>query len=77
MRQPADASTINRLRANVVDPEGQLDRSSVTITEPPAHGTVTPNGDGTVTYVHDGSATATDTFRGTIKDIAGAVFAPT
>jgi hypothetical protein len=59
--------------ANDFAQSGKLDLTSVTIAQKPAHGTATPNGDGTVTYVHDGSATTSDAFQYTIKDSNGNV----
>jgi hypothetical protein len=59
--------------SNDTDPEGRLDVSSVAITQPPAHGTATPDGSGSVTYVNDGSADTSDKFSYTIKDRVGAV----
>lgn len=58
--------------ANDSDVDGNLDLASILIVQAPAHGTATPNPDGTVTYVHDGSETTSDTFTYTIKDNDGA-----
>lgn len=55
------------------DPENDLDLGSIEITQQPAHGALTNNLDGTITYVHDGSETITDTFSYTIKDGDGLV----
>ncbi|MCP5534314.1 MAG: PQQ-dependent sugar dehydrogenase [Akkermansiaceae bacterium] len=41
---------------------GTLDRGSVAITTPPAHGTATVQAGGTILYQHDGGAQATDGF---------------
>jgi hypothetical protein len=67
------SSVIVDVAANDTDPEDQLDSANVTITQPPAHGTATANGDGTVTYVHDGSDNAADDFHYTVRDAQGAV----
>ena len=56
-----------------MDPDGNLDLSTLTIVTPPQHGTLTNNGDGTVTYVHDGSNVSTDSFTYTIRDNDGLV----
>ncbi len=67
------ATQIINVASNDTDPEGQLDLTSIVITQQPTNGTVTVNSNGTVTYVHNGSATTTDTFSYTIKDAAGNV----
>ncbi len=54
----------------------QLDLSSIVITTPPTNGSVVVNGDGTVTYTHDNSATTTDSFAYTITDLLGVVSLP-
>lgn len=59
--------------ANDTDPEGQLDFTTITFTQQPAHGTVSLNNNGTVKYTHDGTATTSDTFKYTIKDLSGHV----
>jgi hypothetical protein len=48
-----------------------LDLTSVVITDPPNNGLAIVNGNGTVTYTHDGSETTSDTFRYTIRDSVG------
>jgi len=59
--------------ANDSDPDGTLNASSVTITREPASGTVTVNDStGVVTYDHDGSGTANDSFTYTVEDDQGA-----
>lgn len=55
------------------DPEDDLDLTGIVITNQPANGNVVPNGDGTVTYTHDGSETLTDSFTYTIADALGNV----
>lgn len=46
--------------------------TGITITQQPAHGLVSFNGDGTVTYTHDDSETTADSFRYIIRDVQGA-----
>ena len=58
---------------NDTDSDGILDPSSLAITQAPTHGTATKNADGTITYVHDGSAGGADTFKYTIADNDGGV----
>ncbi|NOQ69753.1 MAG: tandem-95 repeat protein, partial [Gammaproteobacteria bacterium] len=61
------------LAANDSDAENALDLNSIDITGDPANGSVTANGDGTVSYIHDGSQTTSDSFSYTISDISGAI----
>ena len=61
------------LVANDVDIDNALDLSSIVITVAPGSGALTDNGDGTVSYIHDGSETLSDSFSYTIADITGAV----
>jgi large repetitive protein len=70
----AIGATVNvNVLANDTDADGTLNLGSLAITQAPAHGTATKNSDGTVTYVHGGSAGTTDSFRYTIADNTGAV----
>jgi ribosomal protein L24E len=69
---PGGSVNINVI-ANDSDPDGTIDPTSIVITSPPAHGTATPNPDGTVTYVQDGSAATGDSFQYTVLDNQGAV----
>ncbi|HMO34878.1 MAG TPA: Ig-like domain-containing protein, partial [Gemmatales bacterium] len=59
--------------ANDTDVDGTIDLTSIIIIDQPAHGTVTVNLDGSVTYTHDGSETTSDSFTYTIRDNQGAV----
>lgn len=59
--------------ANDTDVENQLDFTTITFTQQPTHGTVSLNPNGTVKYVNDGNAATSDTFKYTIKDLAGNV----
>ncbi len=74
-----DAAAVNEgasvgidLAANDTDPDNPLDLTSIQIVGAPANGSILVNGDGTVTYTHDGSETTTDTFTYTIQDLSGA-----
>jgi hypothetical protein len=61
------------LATNDTDPDNALDLTSIQIVSGPANGSLVVNGDGTVTYTHDGSETTSDSFSYTIRDAAGAV----
>ena len=65
-------NVVINLVGNDVDVENALDLSSITITAAPANGTLVDNGDGTLTYGHDGSKTSSDSFSYTINDVSGA-----
>ncbi|MCP4410660.1 MAG: DUF4347 domain-containing protein, partial [Gammaproteobacteria bacterium] len=65
-----DVVTID-LANNDSDPDNALDLNSIVITSAPANGSLLVNGDGTVTYTHDGSNTVSDSFNYTIKDVSG------
>ena len=56
--------------ANDADPDG--DAFDISISGPPANGTVVVNGDGSVTYTPNSGFTGTDTFEYTITDEQGA-----
>jgi hypothetical protein len=80
-----DAGTSNvntpvlmNVAANDSDPDGNqfLNSSSVTITTPPSHGTVSVSGTGEVTYTPAFNFVGTDTFAYTIADAHGAVSNP-
>jgi hypothetical protein len=57
---------------NDTDADNALDVGSISIVSAPANGTLVDNGDGTLTYTHDGSETLSDSFTYTIDDVAGA-----
>ncbi|WP_235660293.1 Ig-like domain-containing protein [Mycolicibacterium gilvum] len=56
---------------NDTDADGTIDTTTVVIVTQPTAGTATVNGDGTVTYVSDGSEVTSDSFTYTVKDTAG------
>ncbi len=58
--------------ANDSDPDGSLDPTSVTVKSSPAHGILGDGGNGVLTYSHDGSATASDSFTYSVRDNQGA-----
>src|SRR5213594_4133697 len=62
------ASTTINLAANDTDPDNALDLASIQIVSGPANGSVVVNGDGTVSYTHNGSETTSDSFTYTIRD---------
>jgi hypothetical protein len=69
---PETAVTID-LVANDHDIDGNMEPTSVQIVQEPSKGTLTNNGDGTVTYVPDaGNVDTTDTFTYTVSDSCGA-----
>src|SRR5437867_11529602 len=76
----ADAATLAEgvsptlnLAANDSDADNALDLTSIQIVAGPANGSVVVNGDGTVSYTHNGSETTADSFTYTIRDAAGGV----
>jgi len=67
------SSVIIPVTANDNDSDGILDLNSIVITVPPLnHSSLVNNGDGTITYTHNGSDTSSDSFKYTIKDNVGA-----
>ncbi|WP_254512328.1 beta strand repeat-containing protein [Anatilimnocola floriformis] len=72
------STTVIDLGALSSDVDSALNTASGIVVTPSAtsHGTLNLNGDGTVTYVHDGSETTSDSFTYTIADIQGNVSAP-
>lgn len=71
----AGATTSINVVANDGDTDGTLNLASLTISQAPANGTAVPNANGTITYTHNGSAGASDTFKYTIADNSGSVSA--
>lgn len=69
----AGAPVVIDILANDSDPDGALDPASVTITAPPAFGTVVDNGDGTLTYTPEAGRTGVVSLRYTVEDVEGAV----
>jgi cytochrome oxidase Cu insertion factor (SCO1/SenC/PrrC family) len=65
-------SVVIDLSGNDTDPDNALDLSSIAITSGPTNGSLVDNGDGTLTYTHDGSETVGDSFSYTIDDVSGA-----
>ena len=75
-----DADNVNKgstvvidLSGNDTDVDNAIDLNSISIITAPANGNLNINGDGTVTYTHDGSETLSDTFIYAISDITGAI----
>ena len=69
----AGGTIVLDLAVNDTDPDDGIDPTTVAILSGPSSGSVVVNGDGTVTYTHDGSATSADAFTYTIRDATGAV----
>ena len=67
------ASVVANLANNDTAGTAAINRNSIVIASQPTNGTVTVGTDGNVTYLHNGSATTSDTFAYTIKDINGLV----
>ena len=65
------STTVLDLAANDTDANGDLDLDSITIVSGPSSGSLLINANGTVTYTHDGSETAADSFTYTIQDASG------
>ena len=68
--EPGETKTINVLN-NDTDADGTTDPNSITIVTQPLNGTVIVGNDGVITYSHNGSATATDSFTYTVADNDG------
>ncbi|MCP4040836.1 MAG: hypothetical protein GY731_02615, partial [Gammaproteobacteria bacterium] len=75
-----DSGTVNEggvvdidLAVNDDDADDGLNPDSILITGAATNGDVVVNGDGTVSYSHDGGETTIDSFSYTIKDLSGAV----
>ena len=58
--------------ANDSDADDGLDLSSISIVALPAHGGLQDNGDGTLTYIHNGDSAVFDSFNYSINDNSGA-----
>jgi large repetitive protein len=65
---PAGLSVVVDVLANDGDPDGELDRKSLRIVEPPTNGTALINADNTVTYTSGSSYRGTDSFRYEVCD---------
>lgn len=61
------------ISANDSDSDGDINVDSIAIVTQPLNGTVTVNGDGTITYLHNGGETTSDSFTYTINDNNGTV----
>ena len=68
----AGASVTTNVIANDFDPDGTINAATVVIAAPPAHGTATPNANGTVTYSPAAGYTGPDSFTYNVKDNSGA-----
>ena len=69
----SEGSNVNiNLAVNDTDIDSALDLTSITIISGPVNGSLVDYGDGTVSYLHDGSETLTDSFTYTINDVSGA-----
>ena len=69
---PTGAAVDIAVLANDVDAENDIDPTSVSYTQP-VNGTVSDDGNGMLTYTHDGSATTSDSFTYTVSDANGNV----
>ncbi|MBT8208205.1 MAG: cadherin-like domain-containing protein, partial [Acidimicrobiia bacterium] len=67
---PSGGSVLISVLENDTDPDDGIDASTV-VAGQGSNGSTTVDGDGVVTYTHDGSPTTTDTFAYTVKDMAG------
>jgi hypothetical protein len=65
-------NVILNLAANDSDADDGLDLTSIAIVAGPANGSLLDNGDGTVTYTHNGGETTSDSFTYTIEDQSSA-----
>jgi subtilase family protein/cadherin-like protein/Big-like domain-containing protein/FG-GAP repeat protein len=65
-------SAIIAVTSNDTDGESGLNVNSIVLSNP-TNGTLIDNGDGSITYTHDGSETSSDSFTYTIADYAGNV----
>jgi hypothetical protein len=70
-------SVIVNVALNDTTPAGTtLDLTSIVITAPPVNGTAVSNGDGTVTYTHNGTETTSDSFEYIISNSNGDTSSP-
>lgn len=67
-----DTAKTFSLVANDVDPDGTIDPATIALVGAPTRGTVTVNGNGTVTYRPFAGQVGTDQFGYTVKDNLGA-----
>jgi hypothetical protein len=70
---PNGTAVVIDVVANDTDDEGNLDPTTVTITQDPGQGTALNNGDGTVTYTPNAGSNTSDTFNYTVADTGGLV----
>lgn len=61
-------SEIIDVTVNDIDADGMILHTSISITSPPISGEIINNGDGTLTYTHDGSTNLNDSFKYTVED---------
>ena len=66
-------SVILNLAANDTDADDGIDPASIVVTAPVSNGSLIVNGDGTVSYTHNGGETTSDGFSYTIADASGAL----
>ncbi len=66
----SSTNSLNILQ-NDTDPESNIDIKTIIIQTVPADGTATPEVNGTVTYVNNGTTLAPDSFTYTVKDTDG------
>jgi serine protease AprX len=72
-RQDPYSPQVFRVLANDTDSDGTIDPATVTIASPPSRGgTITVNGDGTLSYVPKLRNSASETFKYKVKDNRGA-----
>jgi large repetitive protein len=67
----ADTASSLMLTANDIDPDGDLDVTSVVLMQMPSHGSLVNNGDGSVTYAPDAGYHGSDVFSYHVSDMTG------